>query len=92
MRARKGIILPRVEDPRILEEAMSWMRFPPLGKRGFGVNATMIGYEARSFPEIIEHQNRETLAVVQFETTAAVARAEELLSVKGLDEQDQPYQ
>src|SRR3954449_300568 len=43
----QGIILPRVEDPKILEEALSWMRFPPVGKRGYGVNTTMIGYETR---------------------------------------------
>src|SRR5579885_965432 len=51
----EGIILPRVEDPKLLEEALSWMRFPPMGKRGYGVNPTMIDYEARSFAEIIEH-------------------------------------
>src|SRR3954452_9809847 len=81
----QGIILPRVEDPKILEEALSWMRFPPLGKRGFGINPTMVDYETRSMPEIIEHQNRETLAVVQFETVRAVEAADELLSLKGLD-------
>jgi 2-keto-3-deoxy-L-rhamnonate aldolase RhmA len=81
----QGIILPRVEDPRILEEAVSWMRFPPVGKRGYGVNVTMIDYEGRSFAEIIEHQNRNTLAVCQFETKLAMERADELLSVKGLD-------
>jgi 2-keto-3-deoxy-L-rhamnonate aldolase RhmA len=80
-----GIILPRVEDPRILEEAISWMRFPPVGKRGYGVNVTMVDYEGRSFPEIIEHQNRNTLSVCQFETKLAMERADELLSVKGLD-------
>src|SRR5947209_1878385 len=45
----QGIILPRVEDPRILREALSWIRFPPEGKRGYGVNVTMVDYEARSF-------------------------------------------
>jgi len=81
----QGVILPRVEDPRLLEEALSWMRFPPVGKRGYGVNTTMIGYESRSFNEIMESQNRKTLAVVQFETTTAMERAEELLSLKGID-------
>jgi 2-keto-3-deoxy-L-rhamnonate aldolase RhmA len=81
----QGIILPRVEDPKVLEEALSWMRFPPLGKRGFGINPTMVDYETRSMPEIIEHQNRETLAVVQFETVRAVEAADELLSLAGLD-------
>jgi 2-keto-3-deoxy-L-rhamnonate aldolase RhmA len=81
----EGVILPRVEDPRLLEEALAWMRFPPVGKRGYGVNPTMISYEARSFSEIIEHQNRETLVVVQFETAKAIERADELLSLKGVD-------
>ena len=81
----QGIILPRVEDPRILAEALSWMRFPPVGKRGYGVNTTMIGYESRGFKEIIEHQNRNTLAVVQFETRLAMERADELLSLPGMD-------
>jgi 2-keto-3-deoxy-L-rhamnonate aldolase RhmA len=81
----QGIILPRVEDPKVLEEALSWMRFPPVGKRGYGVNTTMIGYETHSFPEIIEHQNRNLLAICQFETVTAMERADELLSVKGLD-------
>ena len=81
----QGIILPRVEDPVLLAEALSWMHFPPMGKRGYGVNPTMVGYEARSFPEIIEHQNRNTLAVVQFETAAAMERADALLSVAGVD-------
>src|SRR5207248_1021807 len=72
----QGIILPRVEDPRLLEEALSWMRFPPVGKRGYGVNPTMLSYEACSFPEVIEHQNRETLVVVQFETARAMEGAD----------------
>jgi len=81
----QGIILPRVEEPKVLEEALSWMRFPPLGKRGYGINPTMLDYEMRSMPEVIEHQNRETLVVVQFETVRAVEAADELLSLKGLD-------
>jgi len=81
----QGIILPRVEDPKVLAEAIGWMKFPPVGKRGYGVNPTMIDYEARGFPEIIEHQNRENLVVVQVETTTAVERADELLSQKGVD-------
>ncbi len=81
----QGIILPRVEDPKLLTEAMSWMRFPPVGKRGYGVNPTMVGYEGHTFAEIIEHQNRNTVSVVQFETVRAMERADELLSVPGVD-------
>jgi 2-keto-3-deoxy-L-rhamnonate aldolase RhmA len=81
----QGIILPRVEDPKLLAEAMSWMRFPPVGKRGYGVNPTMVSYEGHTFAEIIEHQNRNTVSVVQFETRVAMERADDLLSVPGVD-------
>lgn len=81
----QGIILPRVEDPKLLEQAMSWMRFPPAGTRGYGINPTMIGYENKSFPEIIAHLNTNTVSVVQFETVTAMERADELLSVRGVD-------
>ena len=81
----QAIILPRVEDPKLLEEALSWMRFPPVGKRGFGINPSMIGYESHSMPEIMAHHNRETLSVVQFESPLAIERADELLSLKGFD-------
>ena len=81
----EGIILPRVEDPEILQRALSWLRYPPTGQRGFGINGTMIEYETAGVPEIMEHQNREILAVVQFESAAAIERADELLAVKGLD-------
>jgi 2-keto-3-deoxy-L-rhamnonate aldolase RhmA len=81
----QGIILPRVDDPKALEEALSWLRYPPVGKRGFGVNPTMIGYETRTMAEIMEHMDRNTVSVVQFETRAAFERADELLSLKGLD-------
>jgi 2-dehydro-3-deoxyglucarate aldolase/4-hydroxy-2-oxoheptanedioate aldolase len=79
----QGIILPRVEDPKVLEEAVGWMRFPTEGTRGYGVNPTMLGYESHTFPEVIEHLNRNTLSVVQFETVTAMERADELLSVRG---------
>jgi 2-dehydro-3-deoxyglucarate aldolase/4-hydroxy-2-oxoheptanedioate aldolase len=81
----QGIILPRVEDPKLLEEALSWLRFPPLGKRGFGINPSMIGYEAHPFSEIMAHHNEQTLSVVQFESQVALDRADELLSLKGFD-------
>jgi 2-keto-3-deoxy-L-rhamnonate aldolase RhmA len=81
----QGVILPRVEDPKILEEAISWFRFPPVGQRGYGVNPTMIEYEPRTFPEIVDHLNRNVISVVQFETSTAMERADELLSVKGVD-------
>jgi len=81
----QGIILPRVDDVGKLEEALSWLRYPPIGKRGYGINPTMIGYEIHTMPRIMEHMDRNTVSVVQFETVAAFESAEELLSLPGID-------
>src|SRR5438874_417708 len=59
----QGIILPRVDDPKLLEEALSWFRFPPMGIRGYGINPTMVDYGTHTLPEVIEFQNREILSV-----------------------------
>ena len=81
----QGIVLPRVEDPEKLAETLSWMSFPPRGKRGFGVLPPVLDYQQESIASIMEHQNSNRLAVVQFETQLAMERADELLSVPGID-------
>jgi 2-keto-3-deoxy-L-rhamnonate aldolase RhmA len=81
----QGVILPRVEDPRELEKAVAWTRFPPAGVRGFGIGGAQLGYRRHSFTEIITHVNSQTLVVMQIESATAVDRADELLSVPGVD-------
>ena len=35
-----GIIFPRVEEPELLAQAVSWTKFPPVGIRGYGLSCT----------------------------------------------------
>jgi 2-dehydro-3-deoxyglucarate aldolase/4-hydroxy-2-oxoheptanedioate aldolase len=81
----QGIIFPRVESPELLEKAVSWARFPPLGVRGFGLNAFHFDHEPLTMPQMIQHLNEQTLVVMQIETRRAVEAREELLSVPGID-------
>jgi 2-dehydro-3-deoxyglucarate aldolase/4-hydroxy-2-oxoheptanedioate aldolase len=81
----QGVIFPRVEEPRTLENALAWTRFPPAGQRGYGVMPQAIDYETQTFSAIVEHLNAQTMVVVQFETRTAMERADELLSVPGFD-------
>jgi 2-dehydro-3-deoxyglucarate aldolase/4-hydroxy-2-oxoheptanedioate aldolase len=81
----EGIMLPRVEDPALLEKAISWTKFPPQGIRGYGITPTNIDYEVASMPQIIDHVNRNTMVVFQIETQAALDRRDELISVPGVD-------
>ncbi|MBK9171150.1 MAG: aldolase [Bryobacterales bacterium] len=81
----EGIIFPRVESPELLERAVSWTKFPPVGVRGFGLGPVNLNYQPASFNDIIETYNRETLVVLQIETVRAVEAREELLAVPGID-------
>ena len=81
----QGIIFPRVESPELLERAISWTRFPPLGVRGYGLSGVNLDYEAVAFPQVIEHMNANTMVVMQIETRRALDMREELLAVPGVD-------
>ncbi len=81
----EGIMLPRVEDPKLLETAISWTKFPPLGVRGYGLQPANFDYEAAPIPKVIEHVNRNTMVVFQIETVRAFEARDELVSVKGVD-------
>ena len=80
-----GVVFPRVEDPALLEKAVSWTKFPPVGIRGFGLTPSHIEYEPATIPQLIDHFNEHLLVVLQIETVKAVEARDELLSVKGVD-------
>ena len=81
----QGVIFPRVESREMLELAVSWTKFPPVGIRGFGLAPANVNYEKATIGEVLEHVNNETLVVLQIETQKAVDARDELLSVKGID-------
>ncbi len=81
----QGVIFPRVESVELLEQAVSWTKFPPQGIRGFGLTPTHVNYEKATISQILDHMNRETLVVLQIETQRAVDMRDELLSVPGID-------
>lgn len=81
----QGVMFPRVESPELLERAVSWAKFPPLGTRGFGLTNMAVNYESATIPQIIEHTNENTLVVLQIETVRALDAREELMAVPGID-------
>jgi 2-keto-3-deoxy-L-rhamnonate aldolase RhmA len=80
-----GIIFPRVESPELLEQAVSWCKFPPVGIRGFGLTAMQNNYENVTIPQVMTHRNENGMVILQIETQRAFEAREELLSVPGID-------
>jgi 2-keto-3-deoxy-L-rhamnonate aldolase RhmA len=81
----EGVIFPRVESPELLERAVSWTKFPPVGIRGFGLGPQHFEYERVTIPQVLEHLNANVMVVLQIETKLAVDRRDELLAVPGID-------
>jgi 2-dehydro-3-deoxyglucarate aldolase/4-hydroxy-2-oxoheptanedioate aldolase len=80
-----GVIFPRVESPELLDQAVSWTKFPPVGVRGMGLGPQHFEYERVTVPQVIDHLNANTMVVLQIETQRAVDARDELLSVPGVD-------
>jgi len=80
-----GVMFPRVESPKVLEEAIGWTRFPPLGTRGFGLTPFHFEHRTLTLAQQIEEVNANTIVALQIETKKAFEAREELLSVGGID-------
>jgi len=80
----QGVIIPRVESREQVEAAVSYAKYPPLGRRGAGGDGRN-GYNRKGVLEAIEDANREGMVVVQIESAAAVENIEEIASVDGMD-------
>lgn len=80
-----GLMIPHVnsaEKARMLVEAT---KFPPLGDRGLDGAGLDANYMVDGADQFTSLANRETFLVVQIETPDAVANADEIAAVSGLD-------
>lgn len=79
-----GVIIPRVETREEVERAVSYAKYPPLGRRGAGGQARN-AYMARDVRTAVEEGNALTMVIAQIESKEAVDRIDEIASVPGLD-------
>ena len=80
-----GIIAPHVGSAEEARAVVDAAKFPPLGSRSAAGAGPHLQY--RSFPvaEANAALNDATTVMVQFENAAAIARAEEIVAVPGVD-------
>ncbi len=81
----QGIIVPRVNDPQTVRDIVSWMRYPPLGIRGFADTAPQMDHQRFPIDEFMESNNHETLCIIQIERQQALDNLDEMLAVPGVD-------
>lgn len=76
-----GIIAPTIESAAQVRAVINAVKYPPLGGRSLGPSRPGL-YAGESYTEA---GNAAVSAIVQIETAVGVERAEEILSVPGLD-------
>jgi 2-dehydro-3-deoxyglucarate aldolase/4-hydroxy-2-oxoheptanedioate aldolase len=79
-----GLMIPRLEATDDVRATVDWMRYPPEGTRGVAAGTRGAGYSTVGHPEI-RSINERVLGVFQVESRAAVAAADELAAIDGVD-------
>ena len=72
-----GVIVPAVETAEQVEMLIEWVKYPPLGKRGYGV-ARAQGY-GHDFKDYTSHWNKSSILIIQIESISAVENIDVLL-------------
>lgn len=80
-----GVLYPRCESPEEAAEVVKWSKFAPMGTRGGDGGNPDMPYLSMQIPEYIRMANEETFIGVQIEDEGALAKAEEILAVEGVD-------
>ena len=78
-----GIMLPRLNSAAEAYAALTHLRYPPAGDRGVATynRACRFGLD----PGALDRADHETLCVVQIESAAAVAAADDIAAIDGVD-------
>ncbi len=81
----QGIVVPHVDTPEQAKRAAEAFRYPPQGHRSWGGGIAQFGYLPPPVAQAQAEINAETLVVVMIESPEAVANAEAIAAVDGVD-------
>ena len=81
----QGIVVPHVDTVAEAERAVAYCKYPPVGHRSVMGALPHFAYGSVPVAEATSSANQETLVVVMLETPAAIASAEAIAAVPGVD-------
>jgi 4-hydroxy-2-oxoheptanedioate aldolase len=80
----EGIMVPQVNDAATARDVVSWLRYPPAGRRGVALGTRGLGYGTGGNDAVDRHNERAT-CIVQVETGAGVDAADDMAAIDGVD-------
>jgi 2-keto-3-deoxy-L-rhamnonate aldolase RhmA len=81
----QGVIVPHVDTRAEAEHVVAVCRFPPIGRRSISGTNPLTRYRPMPTSEAVQELNEATIVCVMIETPEAVANADAIASVPGLD-------
>lgn len=80
----EGLVIPRLDTAEQAREAITFLRYPPDGQRGVALltRGARLGAVAHADVGSI---NRDLVGIVQIETPSALAKADEIAAIDGVD-------
>ena len=78
-----GIIVPMIKTKKEAQQAVDYVKYPPVGKRGVGLSRAQ--KYGTTFKEYLKWVNEESIVIAQIEHIEAVQNLEQILEVKGID-------
>ena len=79
-----GIMIPRLDQPDDVAEAISWLKFQPRGARGVALVTRGLGLGRTTHPEVAAVSDT-ILGIVQIESAPGVANAAAIAAIDGAD-------
>ena len=80
-----GIVVPHVDTPEEAKTIAAALRYPPIGHRSVAGGLPHLGYEKHSLADTCTAINDATMVIVMLETPQAIANAEAIAAVPGID-------
>jgi 4-hydroxy-2-oxoheptanedioate aldolase len=80
-----GIVVPHVDTAAEAKEVVNRLKYPPVGHRSMGGIGPHYGLRSASTGEAAEALNAANLTVVMLETPTAIANADAIAAVPGID-------
>ena len=78
-----GVMVPQVDNPEEVREAIRYAKYPPIGERGIAPwFAASMGIDGQA---IIDNANSETMLILQMESVEAYERLDETLAIKDFE-------
>lgn len=80
-----GIVAPRINSAEEARRVVAAAKYPPAGKRGFGIRGILTDFQTMTPPQAMAKTDEETIVVVQVESGEAIDDLPNTVQVPGID-------